>query len=504
MTKLADLIRGVLALEPDAPALEFHKRWWTWGELDRVVRDLDRAFQTAGLGPGARIGGVMRNHAVMAAMLIEVVVSDRCVVTLNPALPDDRLAGDIRSLKPPALLALERDWERPALREAAEAIGCLGVMLCDDPGHPVRLVPGLETVRGADHNREAPGIVIEMLTSGTTGPPKRIPLKATSFAHGILEAGVFDGRGEDDPPRLRPGIQILNTPFTHIGGSFGLFNCLAAGRQACLLERFTVADWTDAVRRHRPKVAGAPPSALRMILDADVPKDDLASLVVFRASTAPLDPDLADEFYRRYGIPVLQNYGATEFAGGVAGWTLADFRKHHEDKRGSVGRLNPGVEARVVDPDTGEPKPFGEEGLLELRAAQLLDGKTWVRTMDVCVLDADGFLWVRRRYDNAIVRGGFKIMPDDVVRALEQHPAIREAAVVGLKDDRLGQVPAAAYLLRSGATAPDDAELREFLRTRLLPYQVPVRFLAAQELPRTPSMKVSQPDLRAMFESKPA
>ncbi|MBV9996368.1 MAG: long-chain fatty acid--CoA ligase [Caulobacteraceae bacterium] len=504
MTPLGTLVRGVLALEPGAPAIEFEHRWWTWGELSRIVEGLDGAFEAAGLGAGARIGSLMRNHVLVAGLAIELVVSDRCMVTLNPGMPDDRLGSEIRNVKPPALVGLERDWERPAVREAAGSVGCLGVMLCDDPERPVRLVPGLEIVRGTDLNREAPGIVIEMLTSGTTGPPKRIPLKATSFSRGILEAGVFDGRAVDDPPRLRSGVQVLNTPFAHIGGLFGLFNCLSAGRRSSLLERFTVESWTDAVRRHRPKAAGAPPSALRMILDADVPKEDLASLVVFRVSTAPLEPELADEFYERYGIPVLQNYGATEFAGGVAGWTLADFKAHHQDKRGSVGRLNPGVEGRIVNPDTGEVLAHGQEGLLELRAPQLLDGKTWVRTMDVCVLDADDFLWIKRRYDNAIVRGGFKVMPDDVVRSLEQHPAIREAAVVGVRDDRLGQVPVAAFRVRSGASAPSEAELKEFLRTRLMPYQVPARFLAVEDFPRTPSMKVSQPDLKALFDAAPS
>jgi acyl-coenzyme A synthetase/AMP-(fatty) acid ligase len=299
-------------------------------------------------------------------------------------------------------------------------------------------------------------------------------------------------------------VQIVNSPFAHISGVFSLFNCVAAGRSSCLLDRFSVDSFTDAVRRHRPKVAGAPPSALRMILDAEVPKTDLASLVAFRAGTAPLDPDLADEFYARYGIPVLQNYGATEFAGGVAGWTLGDFKAHHKDKRGSVGRLNPGVAARIVDPETGEVLPHGEEGLLELRAEQLGDGASWIRTTDLGVLDADDFLWINGRHDNAIIRGGFKVMPDDVVRALEQHPAIREAAVVGLPDPRLGQAPAAAYILRSGAEPPTEDALRGFLREKLLPYQVPVRLMQVAELPRTPSLKVSQPDLRAMFEAAAA
>jgi long-chain acyl-CoA synthetase len=501
MSRLSELVRGVLTLDPQADAMEFEARWRTWGELHRAVAAIDAALAGAGLGAGARIAGLLRNHPLNAAALLAVVTGERCIVTLNASLPDERLAEDIRTLRPPAILGLQRDWDRAAVREAAREIGCLGLVLTEDAAAPVRPVEGLEAITGADLRRDAPGVAIEMLTSGTTGTPKRIPLKASSFERGIVEAGVYDGRKPDDPPKLRGGVQILNSPFAHISGVFSLFNCVAAGRSSCLLERFQVETFADAVRRHRPKVAGAPPSALRMILDAGVPREHLASLVAFRAGTAPLDPDLADEFYERYGIPVLQNYGATEFAGGVAGWTLADFKAYHRDKRGSVGRLNPGVQARIVDPETGAPLPLGAEGLLELQAPQLGDGRSWVRTTDLGVLDADSFLWIKGRYDNAIIRGGFKVLPDEVVRAIEAHPAIREAAVVGLPDARLGQVPAAAYIVRAGAEPPPDEELRAFLRDRLLPYQVPARLMPVAELPRTPSLKVSQPDLKAIFEA---
>jgi long-chain acyl-CoA synthetase len=503
MSRLSDLVRGVLRVDPAAPAMEHDGRWRSWGELDGLIDAIDAALAAGGLGAGARVAAMLRNHPLMAAALLGLVTTDRCVVTLNPSLPDARLAADILALRPPAVIALESDWARQEVREAALAIGCLGLMLTEDGDQPVRPAPGLEQVTGRDLNREAPGVAIEMLTSGTTGAPKRIPLKAATFEQAIVDAGVFDGRKPGDPPRLRAGVQILNAPFAHIGGVFGLFNVIAAGRQSCLLDRFTVEGFADAVRRHRPKVASAPPSALRMILDAQVPKEDLASLVAFRAGTAPLDPDLADEFHARYGVPVLQNYGATEFAGGVAGWTLADFKTYPTEKRGSVGRVMPGISARIVDPETGAELALGAEGLLELKARHLGDGKSWLRTTDLAVLDGDDFLWIRGRFDNAIIRGGFKVLPDDVVRALEQHPAIREAAVVALPDPRLGQVPAAAYTVRGGSMAPDEAELRGFLREKLLPYQVPVRLLQVGELPRTPSLKVSQPDLKALFEATP-
>jgi acyl-coenzyme A synthetase/AMP-(fatty) acid ligase len=278
---------------------------------------------------------------------------------------------------------------------------------------------------------------------------------------------------------------------------------LGAGRKLALFDKFKVEEWVEAIGRHRTKVANAPPAALRMVLDANVPREKFASLVALRTGTAPLDPVIADEFLERYDIPVLQTYGATEFAGAVAGWTIDDFRKLYREKRGSVGRLQKGVEGRVVDPETGEEKAPGEEGVLELRGKQL-DRTDWLRTTDRAVLDADGFLYIRGRYDNAIIRGGFKIHADDVVKALESHPAVREASVVGIPDRRLGEVPVAALILVAGATAPGDEELAAFAKERLLPYQVPVRFLITDELPRTPSMKPSLPAVKALFESEAA
>jgi long-chain acyl-CoA synthetase len=504
MSRLAELVRGVMRVDPAAQAMEQYGRWWSWSDFDGLIDQIDARLSEAGLGAGVRIGGLLRNRPQVAALLLGLVTTDRCVVTLNPSLPDDRLAGDILALKPPAVIGTAEDWTRPALVEACREIGALALQLPNEPGGDVTVVEGLSAVTGADLRRDAPGVGVEMLTSGTTGVPKRVPLKTATLEQAIIDAGVYDNRKPGDPPKLRGGVQILNGPFAHIGGVFGLFNCVAGGRSSCLLDKFSVGEWVNAVRTYRPKVAGAPPSALRMILDADVNKADIESLVAFRTGTAPLDPDLADAFFEKFGIPVLQNYGATEFAGGVAGWTIGDFHKHHKDKRGSVGRMNPGCEARIVDPETGAVLPFGQEGLLELRARHLGDGTSWMRTTDLAVLDADDFLWINGRFDNAIIRGGFKIFPDDLVRAIEQHPAVREAAVVALSDPRLGQVPAAAYIARSGMTAPAEDELKAFLKEKLLPYQVPVRILTVEEMPRTPSLKVSQPELKKLFLNQAA
>lgn len=497
MASLSAIVRNVMTIDPAAPALEFEQKWHSWGELTSIIDAIESQLKKNDIGPGARIGGILRNTPHMAAVIIGTIINDRCVVTLNPTLPDSKLVHDILTLKTPVIIAQKQDWARPEILEAAQKTGALCLEVTGDLAEPVKVI--FEKT-GTDFNVDAKGVGIEMLTSGTTGTPKRIPLPADNFSKMVLDAAVYEKRDVNAPPKLSNAVTIANTPFSHIGGIFGLFVTLSAGRKACMLDRFRVENFVDAIQRHQPKVVGAPPSALRMIIDAKVPKEALSSLKVFRTATAPLDPNLADQFYELYGVPVLQNYGATEFAGGVAGWTLPDFEKYGAERRGSVGRMNPGIEGRVINPETGEPVPYGEKGLLELRAKHLGDGQNWVRTTDLARMDEKQFLWILGRADNAIIRGGFKIIPDDVVKAIESHPDVLEACVVALPDPRLGQVPAAGYKVRAGHSLTEE-DLRTYLRERLTAYQVPTKLLSVDEFPRTPSMKPSQPELKKLLEA---
>jgi len=161
-----------------------------------------------------------------------------------------------------------------------------------------------------------------------------------------------------------------------------------------------------------------------------------------------------------------------------------------------LGRAHRGFWGRVVWEADGSVLGPDEEGLLEVRASQL-GGRDWVRTTDVARIDADGFLWILGRADQAILRGGFKILPDSVRAVLERHPAVRGAVVVGRADARLGAVPVAAVELHPGATATPD-ELLEFAAKFLAPYEIPVLTEVLAELPRTDSGKV---DLVAATEA---
>jgi long-chain acyl-CoA synthetase len=143
--------------------------------------------------------------------------------------------------------------------------------------------------------------------------------------------------------------------------------------------------------------------------------------------------------------------------------------------------------------------PF-DAGHLEVLTKQSPNGGTdWIRTSDLAHLDDDGFLWITGRADDAIIRGGFKVHPEVVKRVLELHPGVQEAAVAGLPDARLGAVPVAAVERRPDGPEPTADELVLLCREHLTPYEVPVDFRVVDELPRTPSMKVSRVDLLELF-----
>src|SRR5262249_24816639 len=192
------------------------------------------------------------------------------------------------------------------------------------------------------------------------------------------------------------------------------------------------------------------PARWRLVLDALLVPADLASVRSVVSGTAPLAPDDADAFREKYGVPVLVSYAATEFGGAVAGWNLDDHDRFWATKRGSIGRAHSGCALRVVDPDSGAVLGVDEEGLLEVKAHQISDGSEWTRTTDLARIDADGFVWILGRADQAIIRGGFKVRPEDVRAALERDPRVRGAAVVSRADARLGAVPVAAVELRPG------------------------------------------------------
>jgi acyl-CoA synthetase (AMP-forming)/AMP-acid ligase II len=492
---LPSWIRSVVTIDPGADALEFEGTWRPWRHLASGIEALDGALSPAS-GEGTAVGVVIRNRPEIVRTIVGVLGTGRCLVTLSSAVPTASLAAEVRRLGLPVIVASATDWT-DELRAAAGDAGTLGLSIGDGDAPAEVVMPGGAQSPGSGSLR--PGVAVQMLTSGTTGTPKRVDLLYRSIEHELVSTAHYSSSGSLGKPRLSSGVAIIWNPLLHIGGLRGLITNLVAGRRIAMLERFSVPAWAALVEEHRPRVLALVPSALRMVLDADVPKEVLASAQVVISGTAPLAPELGAAFEAKYGIPVLVVYGATEFAGGVAGWTLRDWRQFGAAKRGSVGRVNRGVEARVVDQESGEPLANGDVGLLEVRGPQLAQ-PGWLRTTDLARIDDEGFIWIEGRADDVIIRGGFKVATGAVSEVLRKHPAVLDACVIGVPDERLGQVPVAAVELRPDVSLDAEA-LKAWARDQLSPYQVPVRVIVAHVLPRTPSMKVSQPEVRRLFEA---
>ncbi|MEE1916349.1 fatty acid--CoA ligase family protein [Pseudomonas asiatica] len=494
---LALRIRSVLALAPESPALEYKQRWYSWGEMSSLMSQTNDLLSAAGLCEGAPVGILLRNRPAQLCALLQVLASRRCVVTLNPFQSADKIARDLEATQVGALIADEQDWQAPALLAAAKAKGCLGISVSSGDNLTVAAHPELGLALDPATLPDFKETAILMLSSGTTGPAKRIALPFTKLEASLSDAAHYEAGNAISGLTLKTSPAMLTIPLVHIGGMYFAVAAIASARPIVIQEKFSVQEWSQAVATYRPKMVSLPPTAIRMILDADVAKSDIESLLAIRTGSAPLEPALQIEFETRYNIPLLDAYGATEFAGAVAGWSLRDHKEFAQQKRGSVGRAQPGCEVRVIDTQTGEVLGNNRIGLLEVRSAQV-DANRWVRTTDLAEIDDDGFIFIRGRSDSAIIRGGFKVLPRDVEHALREHPAIKEICVVGLPDPRLGAVPVAALEVRPEFTL-DETQLTAFAKEKLVAYQVPVRWLMVENLPRTPSLKVSQHEVRQLF-----
>lgn len=476
MHPLSQRIADVLDLQPGAHAVEYGGQWFSWGQLGVAARRI-RSLAA----PEPPIGILLRNRPAHVAAFLGVLLGGGTVVTINPARGDDRTRADIAALRLPVIIGESDDLA--ALVAEPMAVSLSDIFERSDK--PPAASPG-----------NPAAVAVRMLTSGTTGPPKRIDLSYDMLAHSAMGP---DYRRAPAPVELRHGVAIVNSPLVHIGGVFRVLQCVAQARPFVLLERFELDAWIAAVRKHRPRTVSLVPAALRTVLQADLSRADLDGIRAVTCGTAPLSADDADAFTEKYGIPVLTSYAATEFGGGVAGWTLVDYQRFWRAKRGSVGRANPGAQLRVVDED-GAMLPPGQVGRLEVRPGQLGPSAQWMRTTDMARIDSDGFVWIIGRADQAIIRGGFKVMPDDVRNALEGHPAVAGAAVVGRIDERLGQTPVAMVELR-GSASTDSGELVEYLRTRLAAYEIPTEIAIVDTIPRTPSGKADLNAIRRFFSN---
>lgn len=459
-----------------------------WSDLAKRIAAIDSALNRAGIVSGNTVAVPGRNDLDCAIAVLALMATGRGAALVNPFQPAQEMLASARSTCPNAILLPEGD---PAIDTA----GIYPVLVLKRSGDVIWHGDPARRGSAAQGDRR-----LCLGTSGTTGKPKLIDISAGTLARAMTEiaqinAGFGDRRRSDGTwPAL-----IQYSPLAHIGGALTLIRGAVQGRPVVILGKFDTEKWADVVETHRPFTTGLPPTMMRMVLDAGIAAERIASLESVWSGTAPARDRDWDAFSQKYGLPILGNYGATEFCGAIAAWSIEDHRKFFPERRPAVGRIAPNVaSARIRGTDGSLLKTFGAIGTLEVMVHRV--SRQWFPTSDLASLDAEGFLTLHGRVDDVIVRGGFKLLPDKIASTLLKHPAVREAVVVGVADERLGQVPAAAVEIVSGA-AVTESELRAFVKDRLPSYFVPVAIRTLAALPRTGSMKIDRRAIRGLFRT---
>jgi long-chain acyl-CoA synthetase len=474
-----------VAPAPEDVAVHAGDATCTWAELRERAEDVACALADAGVRAGQPVGVMLPNGVDLIAALFGVWRADAVYVPLNPRLADPEVARIVDTLAPAACLASE-DW---AHRFA---------------GRPVLVRD--ETWRRSARDDEPsaasstldPGTALVQFTSGTTGPPKAVLLEhdgVLRLLDGVvakIRGGKASGGGSGPPmPNLIPVSLSLWA---------GIYNVLFAfrvGAPVVVMDGFGPGEFAELVRRHGIRSTVLPPAAMTALVD-DPAVTDLAPLRLVRSITAPLSPLQARRFKDRFGVALLNSYGQTELGGEIVGWSAADAREHGDAKLGAVGRPHQGVELRVVE-GSGElwvRTPAMAAGYADgSDLGERLSDDGWFRTGDVARIDDDGFLWIEGRVSDMVNRGGLKVHPAEVEEVLRLSLDVADAAVVGVPDDRLGEVPWAFVVPVGEGGAPDPEALATLCRQHLAPYKVPVRFETIAALPRNEVGKVRKRDL---------
>jgi len=497
---LQQLARAALEGDSDGFVLRDAISWYDRGWVRDTAANIVDLLDTAGVRRDLPVGLVARNRPTVAAALLALIADGRSVRMVYAYQSARMLANDIVSGEIAAVIAADEDFSAPVV-EAVEKAGVCAVSVHEEAG--IGLVGdapepgGNPAVSPVDFGEEP---YIEVLTSGTTGPPKHFRISHEVILRRLLSVNVtYSDQVQEE---MGSPVSLMFYPLGTISGLYRYLPPALDGSPVILQEKFNLDGWLDFVRRYRPRRVSLPPPGIDALLSRDIPREALDGVNFIGTGAAPLDVETQAAFEERFGIPLLISYGATEFGGPVAAMTAKLINDWGTAKRGSAGIPWADFSLRIVDAETGKELPRASDGILEAKSPNLGAGE-WVRTSDLAMIDKDGFLYLRGRADGAITRGGFSILPEVIEQVIARHPQVAAAAVVGLPHRRLGEVPVAAVQPRDLNDPPDLAELERHVRDQVFATHVPTQFRIVQELPLNPSFKVDLARVRALFDRKP-
>ncbi len=455
-------------------------------ELVSSAEQLAALLTGNGVATGGVVAAMLPNDATTIAALFGTWRAGVVYTPLNPRVADTELVGQLDTLRPVAVITT------PDLAHRFAAVDLTLVMGADLTWSvPSTSSPPSGPLRYDDD------VALLQFTSGTTGPPKPVPLRHSTVLDLIdrLLVKLRGAKGTAAKTDRAPMPNLVPLSLSLWAGIYQVLFAFRAGSGVVLMDKFASADFAALVKRHQLRSTVLPPAALTMVLHDDS-VTDLSPLRIVRSITAPLSPVQAGRFRDKFGVIVLNSYGQTELGGEVVGWSAADAREWGETKLGSVGRPLPGIDVTIVDDEVMVRTPTTAARKIDPTFLDRLTDEGWFHTGDLGWFDDDGFLWLDGRVSDMINRGGLKVFPGAVEDVLVAADGVREAAVVGVPDERLGEVPWA--FVETSDAGLTEADLIAWCRERLTPYRVPVRVVFVEQLPRSDVGKVVKRDLAAL------
>ncbi|MET7634900.1 AMP-binding protein [Streptomyces sp. NBC_01724] len=522
---LVHAFRASVARTPEHPALAYFDGRLSYRETDALSDSVAGHLAAKGLERGDRVAIMLQNSPQFVLALLGAWKAGATVVPLNPMYKSGEVGHVLKDAEVTALICADRAWES-YLRDTAAAAPTvrIAVTACeldlqsqnDDrvlnfervsaPEDADDLVAVARRGLAAPEGREltAADVALISYTSGTSGTPK-----GAMNSHGNIMVNAE--RQRTGHPVAEGSSYFALAPLFHITGMVcQLAACLTNAGTLVLAYRFHPGVVLDAFAEHRPAYTVGPSTAfMALAAHPDVTREHFASFQVISSGGAPLPPALVEKFRAGFGPYIRNGYGLTECTAPCA--AVPPEREAPVDPVSgtlSVGVPGPDTIVRILD-ENGDEVPFGEQGEIAVRGPQVVSGY-WrlpdataaafpdgeLRTGDIGFMDRDGWLYVVDRKKDMINASGFKVWPREVEDVLYTHPAVREAAVVGVPDAYRGETVRAYVSLRPGAVV-ESGELGAYCKERLAAYKYPREVEILPELPKTASGKILRRELRS-------
>jgi long-chain acyl-CoA synthetase len=464
----------------------------TYRAVDEASARVAGLLHERGLKPGDRVGIMMPNVAEVPVVYYGVLRAGGVVVPMNPLLKEREVAYYLED-SGAGLLFAWHTFAGQALGGAERAKA--GTIVVDAAGFPDLLASATPDDQVVDRDDEDTAVIL--YTSGTTGQPK-----GAELTHGNLISNTEVSRA--DIIQARPDDVIFGgLPLFHVFGQTVALNvAVASGACLTLLPRFDPAHALRIIAEHRVTVfEGVPTMYVALLHQPDRADYDTSSLRTCISGGAALPVEVLRGFEDAFGVPVLEGYGLSETSP-VASFNLPG----RERKPGSIGTPIRDVQMRVMDGEDHEVQQ-GEVGEIVIRgpnvmkgywqrpeatAEALLDG--WFHTGDLARVDEDGYFYIVDRKKDMIIRGGYNVYPREIEEVLYEHPAVAEAAVIGVPHDSLGEEVAAAVALKPGTTVTPE-ELRGYVKGQVAAYKYPRHLWIVDALPKGPTGKIQKRDI---------